>query len=567
VTIASIVKVELEYNGDRAIASTAVHVDKGKSGLIHVFGHNDTDEAQKLGIHWLVFDPDNIVREDYSTWEAWPYTGGGVTHEFIGGRFTFDKVGYWVIICGLFAWPEEQVAADAIGGTICLVGAPSRTLRVEVTPKGAGYLETTPNPLSGYKKWVDNSTGQFPDGAQVLAKATPYSGYRFDHWSTDIVGGVSFQNPEYVQDMTRDMKITCHFRGEDQPDTKQFEIDIVGGSGHVITYPASQEGQTIWYAGNTGTFPRGISVKVTAVPDPNYLFLKWSDNILGGTSTENPAYSEPLDSNKAVKCHFREEDEPDTETLEVDITPQGRGTVETDPASQEGKTIWGHDETGKFIRGTNVKVTAHPEPGWAFEKWSDKIVGGTSYDNPAYVQTMDQRRTVKCHFIEGINGGNGGGGVGEITSILVHWGSSTNLSPPASVEDSGSYEIHPVCLNKSGSAIQLRVVARVTKPSGALTTREDIDGWPHTGAGKEFKPTLNMGDIDEVGTWTAEIGLYDHDTEELLDSWSGDLLVVSEASGGGMMDMSAMMGMMMVVMMMGIMMPMMEGMEEGGEIE
>lgn len=88
------------------------------------------------------------------------------------------------------------------------------------------------------------------------------------------------------------------------------------------------------------------------------------------------------------------------ETLRVNVTPVGKGYVTTVPASEEGKTTWHDEQTGKFPYGTNVEVTAVPYNGYVFEKWSSEIVGGVSYQNPEYVQPMTEHRAVKAHFRE-----------------------------------------------------------------------------------------------------------------------------------------------------------------------
>lgn len=90
--------------------------------------------------------------------------------------------------------------------------------------------------------------------------------------------------------------------------------------------------------------------------------------------------------------------EVEVEVLEVDITPAGGGYIKTSPASQEGKSTWRNGDTGTFVHGTVVKVTAYPNSGYAFDKWSDEIEGGVSYSNPAYVKPMTEHRAVKCHF-------------------------------------------------------------------------------------------------------------------------------------------------------------------------
>lgn len=88
--------------------------------------------------------------------------------------------------------------------------------------------------------------------------------------------------------------------------------------------------------------------------------------------------------------------------LEVDITPIGSGYVVTIPTShvEPRRTIWHHNDIGYFYDNTVVQVTAIPQAGFEFEKWSDHIEGGVSFVNPAYVKPLTQDRAVKCHFRE-----------------------------------------------------------------------------------------------------------------------------------------------------------------------
>ena len=113
-------KKELEYNGARAIIPS-VDIPKGKSGLVHIWGRNDTTEAQQMGISWVVLDPDGITRESYSVWESWPYTGAGKEHEFIGDRFTLDKSGTWRINVALYMDPSNPTVVDSYYDILCSV--------------------------------------------------------------------------------------------------------------------------------------------------------------------------------------------------------------------------------------------------------------------------------------------------------------------------------------------------------------------------------------------------------------------------------------------------------------
>lgn len=395
---------------------------------------------------------------------------------------------------------------DTATQTVKLAGPELETLRIDITPEGGGYVTTSPVSEEGNLEWHNGDTGTFPHGTDVQVTAHPEVGYKFDHWSSEIVGGVSYQNPEHVRSMTEHRAVTAHFRRLEGPEILQIKevrvpesaragelvtvevvlinnfsysflaiptaavdslflhfggrwvvlgpqttftwtdtfvmpdhdvlvhveawaegvayeydskdatvaleeeeletlrIDITPvGAGYVTTDPVCEEGKVFldweWNNGDTGTFPYGTQVKVTAHPHTGYVFEKWSGEIVGGVSYDNPSYVQNMTEHRRVTCHFRAEEEPPVETLKVEITPIGKGYVTTSPASEEGKTTWHDGETGTFPHGTNVEVTAVPDEGWVFEKWSHEIAGGVSYDNPAMVQTMDEHRSVTCHFI------------------------------------------------------------------------------------------------------------------------------------------------------------------------
>jgi hypothetical protein len=116
----TITKKELEYNETRATIP-ASNVPKDKSGLVHIWGKNNTSEAQQMGIAWTLVDPDYITRESHSEWEAWPYTGAGGTHEFIGDRFNLDKAGTWRINVQLYMNPSSPQVVDSYEGDLCIV--------------------------------------------------------------------------------------------------------------------------------------------------------------------------------------------------------------------------------------------------------------------------------------------------------------------------------------------------------------------------------------------------------------------------------------------------------------
>jgi len=154
----TISKKQLEYDGTkRTIPVSSVPADK--RGLVHIWGRNDMNSNQKMGIWWQVKDPDGIVVEEYARWEAY-WTGPGNAQEFIGGRFDLDKAGTYTIDVELFMNPDDQGCVDDYHGNLCTVaGAPPPTaVTFDVMVWGTGGF-------GHYDKWMcfyyDPATSEF----------------------------------------------------------------------------------------------------------------------------------------------------------------------------------------------------------------------------------------------------------------------------------------------------------------------------------------------------------------------------------------------------------------------
>jgi len=102
------------------LLAVGASVTIGSRGLVHVWGRNDMATSQKLGIHWIVKDPDGVVVEDYEDWQ-FGSTGPGDDHEFIGGRFDIDKPGDWTIGISLSMNPSDPITVDSYAGVLCRV--------------------------------------------------------------------------------------------------------------------------------------------------------------------------------------------------------------------------------------------------------------------------------------------------------------------------------------------------------------------------------------------------------------------------------------------------------------
>lgn len=116
----SITRKQIEYDGAR-VPIPAYDIPENKSGLVHVWGRNDSPVRQDMGIHWLIYDRDGVLVQDY--WD-WSYGHGpGDDHEFIGGRFDLSKSGTYTINLALSMNPAAPQIVDAYSGALCTVAA------------------------------------------------------------------------------------------------------------------------------------------------------------------------------------------------------------------------------------------------------------------------------------------------------------------------------------------------------------------------------------------------------------------------------------------------------------
>ncbi|GAI98129.1 unnamed protein product, partial [marine sediment metagenome] len=113
---------ELKYDEARG-AIPVSNVPQGERGIVTVLGRNDMATTQRMGIHWVVRDPDGVVVEDYYAWEMWPYCPPGDEHKFDGGRFDIDKPGTWTITIDLLMNEPDPVIVDSYDGALCTVEA------------------------------------------------------------------------------------------------------------------------------------------------------------------------------------------------------------------------------------------------------------------------------------------------------------------------------------------------------------------------------------------------------------------------------------------------------------
>jgi len=201
-----------------------------------------------------------------------------------------------------------------------------------------------------------------PDSTGVTITAVPDDGYGFNGWTEDVPAGQEMDNPITIA-VDANKSITANF-------IVQHTLTINPGLGG-STDPSAGE-----HAYNTGT-----EVSITAVPDSGYEFSGWSGDVPPGQEMDNPV-SVIIDMDKSISANFSVEE--GNRELIINIV-QGEGT--TTP------------EAGAYSHplGTDVSISAFPDPGASFLYWTGDVLQSQRNANPLTV-TMNRARTINAHF-------------------------------------------------------------------------------------------------------------------------------------------------------------------------
>ena len=187
---------------------------------------------------------------------------------------------------------------------------------------------------------VTPESGMFDEGMEIELKATPIPEYVFKSWEGDASGD---ENPMKIT-MVKDRVITAVF------EKVNYSLNIqVIGEGTV--------NEEIIQAKSSTVYESGTKVQLTAVPDEEWEFVRWSGDI---EVKENPTQinmTKPLNITavfQKVKYSL---------TVHID----GEGTVT--------EQIIRAKTSSEYASGTTVQLTALPDDEWEFAGWTDSYNG------------------------------------------------------------------------------------------------------------------------------------------------------------------------------------------------
>jgi len=207
-------------------------------------------------------------------------------------------------------------------------------------PAGAQAYYWLTLTTSGGGSLSQSGNGFYTAGAVVTVSALPDTGYTFWEWRNDSGVSVSTQ-----QNYTFNMPAA----------NLTLQAVFVQNGIWVRAYanPSSMGSVT-----GTGVYPAGNTCTVTATPAPGYAFIRWTTDQAGTSpvTTANP-YSFAVTGTTTLYAQFQ----PAYYTLTR--------------SSCGGGTVSG--PSGSIQNGTQVTLTATPDPGYWFAGWASGFCGGT----------------------------------------------------------------------------------------------------------------------------------------------------------------------------------------------
>jgi hypothetical protein len=209
-------------------------------------------------------------------------------------------------------------------------------------------VSVSSNPTAG---GTTSGGGTFASGTSVTVTATPNVGYVFTKWTEN--GNQVSTNASYTFILSANRNLVANF--------SQF---VVSTSSNPTAGGTTSGG---------GTFASGTSVTVTATPNVGYAFTKWTEN--GNQVSTNASYTFILSANRNLVANF------------------SQFVVSTSSNPTAGGTTSGG---GTFASGTSVTVTATPNVGYAFTKWTEN--GILVSTKASYTFPVNQNRSLVANF-------------------------------------------------------------------------------------------------------------------------------------------------------------------------
>lgn len=175
--------------------------------------------------------------------------------------------------------------------------------------------------------------GTFDEGSQITISATANDGYHFVNWIDD--NGNTFTNNPYTFTVTGNTTLTAIFEAND-PEITYFNVSVTSANPEMGTVNSTASGSV---AENT-------EVTATATPNPNYIFVNWTD-ATGSEVSTSASYTFTVTADITIIANFAPEvgiNDIDASSILIYAT---NNTINVRGA--EGRDLYVYDMNGRCI--------------------------------------------------------------------------------------------------------------------------------------------------------------------------------------------------------------------------
>ena len=152
----------------------------------------------------------------------------------------------------------------------------------------------------------------------------------------------------------------------------RYDIEITHGDGGVVDQ-------------SSGSYEAGTQLVVEAIADQDHVFVNWTGGIV---STDNPITIDVCEDDN-IQANFKEKERE----LIIEITGEGEVLQEVVSGGKSEAGTAKSTET-EYNSGSVVKLTAVPNDGWQFDRWTGDI--GSS--ELSIEVTMNEAKTISALF-------------------------------------------------------------------------------------------------------------------------------------------------------------------------
>jgi uncharacterized repeat protein (TIGR02543 family) len=194
--------------------------------------------------------------------------------------------------------------------------------------------------------------GSFTHGTLTEITAIPEQGYSFAGWAGSGIADSHAISTNV--NMTANRVISASFT------LNQYSLTLLAGNGGNVS--------------GGGTYSHGSNASISAIPDVGYTFTNWTGEGVDHTNALTASVS--MTENQTVTALFN------LKSYSLDLNWNTGGSVNGE---------------GNYSHGDFASITASPENGYQFEKWSGDIEGNLS--SPSRAILMDSSRSIHANFI------------------------------------------------------------------------------------------------------------------------------------------------------------------------